>query len=86
MNNRLPLPLATIKELMRLKELMRDNLWIANPLGNIVRHIVAYEYQDAIKMLQYLQHDHPDLMYYDKHIRLIQQAKNRYDAIPTTTI
>lgn len=81
MRNRHPLPLSTIKELMKLKESNWDNLWVANPLANIIRDIAGYDYQDAIKKLGYLQEQNPDLLDYAKHIKLIQAAQERYNAI-----
>lgn len=81
MRNRLPLPLETIKELKILIEQHKNDLWIRNPLNNILFDVAEYDYDKAIKGLGYLQLKYPELMNYKKHINLIKKAEGRYNAI-----
>jgi len=80
MTNRLPLPTATIKEIMKLIN-KNSSLYITNPLRNIGRDIVNYDYADAVKGLTFLQKDFPELMNYKKHTTAIQKAEKRYNNI-----
>ncbi len=79
--NRLPLPLKTIKEIHRIIDRHKDNLWIQSPLRNALVYISEYDYAEAIQILKYLQEDYPDLMDYKRHINYIKAAKQRYERI-----
>jgi len=81
MTNRLPLPISTLKQLEILISENNSNLWVANPLKNILRNIVSYDYADAIKGLGYLKQNYPHLMNYDKEVKAIQKAEKRYNEI-----
>ena len=81
MRNRLPLPLSTIKEIKSLITESGTNWDIVNLLRNTLINICEYEYNDAIRLISYLKQDYPSLMDYEKHIKAIDNAHKRYDAI-----
>ena len=81
MTNRLPLPLSTLKTLNVLISESGNNLWLINPMKNIVRNIASYDYADAIKSLGYLQQEFPELMNYEKEIKAILRAEKKYNLI-----
>lgn len=81
MKNRLPLPLKTLKNLQHLINENSNNLYVANPLNNICRYIVEYDFANAIMSLRILKMDYPNLMDYDKNIALIKAAYKRYENI-----
>jgi hypothetical protein len=80
MKKRLPLPLSTIKEIRILID-KNDSLWIKNPLRNILISIGNYDYSDAIKGLELIKQDQPELMDYKKAIERIKEAQVRYNNI-----
>ena len=83
MKNRLPLPINTIKEIQLLIIKHSVNLWICNPLKNIIKDLINYEYSEAIKGINFLRENkgYSDLMDFEKNIKSILAAKKRYDAI-----
>jgi hypothetical protein len=80
MTNRLPLPLATIKEISNSRDTNSD-LNVLNPLKNLLRKICEYEYQEAIQILGFLKEEYPSLLNYSKCINGIKNAEKRYNSI-----
>jgi hypothetical protein len=81
MRNRLPLPIATIKEIHSVIDQNSRDLYISNPLRNALRNICEYNYAKAVDILKYMKTDYPSLMDYTKHINAIRSAEKRYNAI-----
>lgn len=81
MKNRLPLPLLAIKEIQEVLESNMSNLWLKNPLKNVLNSLASYEYSEAIELLTIISYDFPELMDYKKNIDSIKKAEKRYLSI-----
>lgn len=79
--NRLPLPTGTIKDLCLIRAKNSNDIGLTNMIANTLNSLADYEYDEAIKILSYIQEDYPDLMNYNKYVRAIRSAKQRYDNI-----
>jgi hypothetical protein len=87
---KLPLPKSTLNELVKLRSSIDDKkndydkdfyFGVRAITNNAIYDLVEYEYLDSIQKLMTLRKYLPNAIDYDKHIKLILQAKKRYDNI-----